>query len=299
MAQSPSPPPTRNPSGTTSDPPYGPLADSGAGNPVFYHDFSDDFDNSLSITGAYTLTGGGTAVHTPGDGGLVLLSSTATASTFATLQVPVADFTLPPTGINPPLTATTVKKLFFLVRLELSDVVLSSFVAGLAATSATTFTAGVQTILDGIFFYKAPSSGQIQLIMNASAGNSPSAAAVSYTLNIPLTAYTLVNATFIDLAFYIDRQGNINVFVGNPSLVGYAPQSGSGPVNAATGVTLSPPAGKAAGFNQTFFNQVFTTSPPPYLSTLAVLAPTVGVSNGVTAVAKTATVDFMVAQKER
>jgi hypothetical protein len=299
MAQSPSPPPTRNPSGATTDPPFGPFADSGMGNPVFYHQQADDFDNSLSITGAYTLSGAGTAVHTPGDGGLVLLSSTASASTFATLQVPVAAFTLPPTGINPPLTSTTVKKLFYLVRLQLSDVTLGSFVAGLAATSASTFTTGVQTILDGIFFYKAPSSGQIQLIMNASAGNSPSGSAVSYTLNIPLAAYNLVNATFIDLAFYIDRQQNVKVFVGNPSLVGYAPQSGSGPVAVGTGVTLSPPAGQAAGFNQTFWNQVFTTSAPPYLFTTAVLAPTIGVSNGVTASAKTGTFDFQVVQKER
>ena len=299
MAQSPSPAPQRVPAGFTSDPPFGPLADSGAGNPFFYHEFEDDFDNSLSITGAYTLTGGGTGVETPGDGGLVLLSSTAAASTFATLQLPVADFTLPPTGINPPLTSTTVKKLFYLCRLQLSDVVLSSFVAGLAATSATTFTTGAQTILDGVFFYKAPSSGQIQLIANASAGNSPSGAAVSYVLNIPLAAYNLVNATFIDLAFFIDRNQNLKAFVGNPSLVGYAPQSGSGPVNPVTGVTLSPPAGVAAGLSQTFFNQAVTTSPPPYLFTTAVLNPTIGVSNGVTAAAKTMTVDFHCVQKER
>lgn len=299
MAQSPSPPPTRNPSGTTSDPPFGPLADSGQGNPFFYHQFEDDFDNALGSVGLYTLSGTGSAVHTPGDGGLALLSTLAGASTFATIQLPAASFTLPPTGTNTPLTATTVKKLFYLVRLQLSDVTLSAFIAGLCATSATTFTAGVQTILDGIFFYKAPSSGQIQLILNASAGNSPTGVAVSYTLNIPLTAYTLVNATFIDLAFYIDRQQNVKVWAGNPSLVGYAPQSGTGPVNAATGVTLTPSAGPAASLQQTFFNQAVTTSPPPYLFTLANLNVTLGVSNGVTAAIKTLTGDFHLAQKER
>lgn len=298
-AQTPSPPPVRNMCGSSSDGPYGPLADSGMNNPFFYHQFADDFDALLGAAGIYTLSGTGTAVHTPGDGGNALLSTTGVANGFESIQLPAASFTLPTTGNNPPNTSTSVKKLFYLARLALSDVVLSTFAIGLAATSATPFTTGVVSILDGIYFTKAASSAQINLVVVASAGNSPSGAGVSYTLALPLSSYNLVNGVPFDIGFYIDRQQNVKAFIGNPSLVGYAPQSGSGPVSAVTGVTLSPPAGPVASLQQSFFNQQFTVSPPPYLFTLANLNLTAAISNGVTAAVKTMTLDFHCVQKER
>src|SRR5271170_6493530 len=175
--QAASPPPNRTPAGQTSDSPFGPLSDSGAGNPFFYHQFEDDFDNALATgaTGLYTLSGTGSAAHTAGDGGLGLLSTTGSAATFASIQLPAADFTLPTTGATPPGTSTSVKKLFWLARLALSDITLSTFVAGLCVIDATPFTA----IADGIWFSKAASSTQINLNIVASAGQSPSGSAVN------------------------------------------------------------------------------------------------------------------------
>src|SRR5271170_4261011 len=128
--QASSPPPTRLPAGSSTDAPFGPLADSGMGNPFFYHQFQDDFDNQLGATGLYTVSGTGSAAHSSGDGGLALLSTLGTQPTFASIQLPVGDFTLPTTGATPPGTSTSVKKMFYVTRLQLSDVTLSSFIAG-------------------------------------------------------------------------------------------------------------------------------------------------------------------------
>lgn len=283
-AQSPSPAPGRTPAGNSTDAPYQPLANSGYSNPFFYHQFQDDFDNLLGVAGLYTLSGTGTAAHTAGDGGLALLSSAGTQPTFASIQLPAASFTLPTTGATPPGTSTSVKKMFYLTRLQLSDVTLSSFVAGLSAADATPFTA----ILDGIWFAKAASSTVLTFNIAASAGNSPTGSAVSQTVTIPAVAYTLANATFIDLGFYIDRTQNIYVFVGS-QLVGFMPQSGTGAVNSA-GVSILPVNGPVAALQQTVNPTAFST---------ANMSPILGVSNGVTAAVKTMTVDFHCVQKER
>src|ERR1700691_5652478 len=110
----PSATPIRQTSGSTTDPPYGPLGYCGNGNPFFYHQFADDFDNQLGASGLYTVTGTGSVAHTAGDGGLALFSTLGSASTFAVIQLPAADFTLPLTGATPPGSASTVKKIFYL-----------------------------------------------------------------------------------------------------------------------------------------------------------------------------------------
>ena len=59
--------------GYTTDYSYGPMGDSGFGNPAYYHQYFDDFDNALGATGLYTLTAAsGSIVHSAGDGGLAL-----------------------------------------------------------------------------------------------------------------------------------------------------------------------------------------------------------------------------------
>ena len=266
MSVTPSQPPVRNTSGATSDYPFGPLADCGYGNPFFYHCFSDDFDNSLGATGLWTVSGagGGTVANTSGDGGLALFTTGATATNFESIQTPAAGFTLPQGALYG-------KKEFFLTRLQLSDVVNSAFVAGLCLIDTTPFTA----ITDGVWFYKA-SGGTVLQIVSAIGG-------VSTTINIPTAAYSLVNATNIDLGWYIDRLGNLNVFVG-AQLVGYVSPSGTGAVNSA-GVPLIPTVGRALQVQ----NLTFST---------ANLAPTLGIQTSAAA-AKTMTVDFVTAMKER
>ena len=287
--------PARLPAGATTDPPYGPLAQSGYANPFFYHNFSDDFDNQLGVAGLYTTTGTGSVAHTPGDGGLALFSTTATASTFATIQLPSASAVLPGTGSTPPGTSTSIKKMFYLVRLQLSDVTLSSFIAGLCATTATSFASGAQNIVDGIFFYKAPGVTTLQVLNIASAGNSPSGSGFTNTFTVPASAYSLANATNIDLGLYIDRAQNLSIFAGS-QLVGWIPQSGTGSVNTA-GVTQLPVVGPAlVNYN---FQAQGGAAVTPIMFTQANLNITLGVSNGITAAIKTMIADFHLFQKER
>lgn len=289
-------PPIRNMAGATTDPPWGPLANSGYGNPFFYHSFSDDFDNLLGATGIYTATntGVGTIAHTPGDGGTALFTTAATANALDSIQLPAASFVLPGTGSAPPGTSTSSKKLFYLCRLQLSDVTLATFIAGLCNTTTTPFTTGVQSITDGLFFYKAPGAANNLVVLNiASAGNDPAGAGFTNTFTIPTTAYALANNTYVDLAYYIDRNQNLFMFVGS-QLVGFIPQSGTGAVNAA-GVPTLPVLGPVLA-NYNFNAQGVQT---PIRFSTANLNITMALSNGVTAAVKTMTVDFHCAQKER
>jgi hypothetical protein len=295
-------PPSRLPGGSSTDPPYGPMADSGYSNPFFYHQFADDFDNLLGPSGAYTITAAsGSVVHSAGDGGLALFTTGAVAGNFAWAQLPAASFTLPLTGNNPPATANSSKKVFYLTRLQLADFTAADFIAGLCATTTTPFSGGggAQGIVDGIFFYKAPGGTVLQLLNIASAGQSPSGAGFTNTFNIPTAAYTLTNAVNIDLGFEIDANQNLKVFVG-AQLVGWIPQSGFGSVNAA-GVPILPALGPVL-VNYNYLSQqtgLAGQTQTPIMYTQANLNVSLGVCNGSTALAKTMTVDFHCAQKER
>lgn len=259
MALPASPDPARLPAGSTTDFPYGPLGQSGMGNPAFYHQFFDDFDNQLGATGLYTVSAGGagTVAHAAGDGGLALFTTAGASGNFESIQLPAASFVLPQG-------AGAGKKMFYLTRLQLSDVVNSAFLAGVVNISATPF-AG---LTDGIYFTKA-SGGTVLNIVSA-------IASVLTTTPIPLAAYNLTNGVNIDLGWGIDRSGNLNVFC-SPNMVGFVPQSG-------TGATV-PTRGRVL--------QVQGLS----LST-ANLSPILGVQTGATAV-KTMTADFHLVQKER
>jgi hypothetical protein len=283
--------PTSLPGGATTDAPYGPMIESGMSNPFFYHQFADDFDNLLGPSGAYTVTAAsGSVAHTAGDGGLALFTTGAVAGNFAWIQLPAASFTLPLTGNNPPTTANSSKKIFYLARIQLSDVTLSDFIAGLTVTSTTPFNGGggAQGIVDGIFFYKAPSSTVLQLINVASAGQSPSGSGFSNVFTIPSSAYTLANNIPIDLAFEIDANQNLKVWVG------WIPQSGFGSVNAA-GVPILPTLGPCL----VNYNYQAQGNQTPIMYTQANLNVSLGVCNGATASAKTMTADFHCVQKER
>jgi len=259
MAVPRSPTPGRNQSGYTTDWPWGPLADSGIGNPAFYHQYFDDFDSNLAVTGYYTITAsGGSVAHVAGDGGLALFTTGAVANNFAEIQVPTADFTLPQGTL-------AGKKLFFLTRMQLSDVTNSIVIAGLCNVTATPFTA----VADGVYFQKANTGTVLNLVSVISS--------TATTTPIPTSAYTLANATNIDLGFYIDWYGNINAFV-SANMVGYQPESGTGAGPYPRGVCL-----RVSGLS---------------LST-ANLTPTLAISNGGVTAAKTMTADFILAQKER
>lgn len=252
MALPASPRPARFPAGITTDFPYGPLAACGAGNPFFYQQFADDFTDSLNIATFYTVSAGGagSVALTPGGGGLALFTTAGASGNFESIQLPVANFVLPQGAL-------AGKKLFYLVRLQLSDVTNSAFIAGLCNTTATPFTA----IADGIYFTKA-SGGTVLNIVSA-------VGSALTTTAIPVSAYTLANATNIDLSFHVSRDGELVVFV-SPSMVGYVPQSGTGATTPTRGMVLRVPG-------LTF--------------TAANLNITLGVQTGAAA-AKTMTADF-------
>lgn len=266
MGVIPSPPPTRTPSGATTDWPFGPLAASGYGNPFFYHGYSDDFDNSLSATGLWTVSAGGagTVANAAGDGGLGLLTTAGASGNYESIQLPSAGFTLPQGALFG-------KKAFFLTRIQLSDVVGSTAIVGLCNVTTTPFAA----VADGVYFIKNTGAATLSLV-SAIGG-------VLTTTVIPAAAYSLANATFIDLAWHITHKGELMAYVG-AQLVGYTDQSGSGAVNSA-GVSLSPVLGACVRVTGLTFST-------------ANLAPTIAVQTNAVA-AKTLTVDFVTAQKER
>jgi hypothetical protein len=295
-----SPDPTRVPGGSSADAPYQPLAKSGYGNPFFYHQFADDFDNQLGAAGLYTISnsGAGTVAHAAGDGGLALFTTAGAAGNFESIQLPVGSVTLPLTGSNPPTTANSSKKLFYLTRLQLSDVTNSAFIAGLCIITATPFTGAgaARNVVDGLFFYKASGGTALLLINIASNAGSPSGAGFTNTFTIPTAAYSLVNATNIDLAFFIDGNQNLYAFVGS-QLVGYLPQSGFGATDPlGSGVSVLPPLGPALA-NYNFQAQGGSAATPIMYSTVN-MSPTLAVGTSA-ASAKTMTADFHCVQKER
>jgi hypothetical protein len=270
--------PQRLTAGSTTDPPYGPWADNGFGNPFFYHQFADDFDNALgsSTNGLYTISAGGagTVAHNAGDGGLALFTTAGATGNYESIQLPAASFTAPQGAL-------AGKKMFYIVRLQLSDITNSAFIAGMCATTTTPFTA----ISDGIWFSKA--SGGTQLVINVAA------ASTVKSFNVATNTYTLVNATFIDLSWYIDKYGNVQYSVGS-QLIGWIPQSGTSAVSA-SGVPLLPvqcPTGKLYSGNQP------TTVATGYTLPSANLNVTLAVQTGANAV-KTMTADFHGVAKER
>lgn len=268
----PSPPPSRIPAGATTAPPYAPLADSGIGDPSFYHLFWDDFDDSLGASGLWTVTNvnGGTVAHTAGDGGLALFTTGVASGNAEQIQLPAASFLLPQ-GV------TAGKKLFFMCRLQVSDATNCNLIAGLCDTTTTLFTA----ITDGAYFYK-PSGGTTIQFKTASGGT-------TLTWALPSAVNQLANATNVDLGFYVDRNQALRVFIGS-QLYGYMPQSGTGAVNAVTGVSNLPVLGP----------QLWVGNPNSTSWTIS--AANLNVSLGIqteAAAAKTMTVDFVGAAKER
>lgn len=249
--------PVRYPSGVSTDQPWQALAMFGQPNPFMYHVLADDFDTIMNSTHwTETSTGNGSIALTPGDGGLALFttnSSTPAATDIASIQNSAAGFT-----INGGL-----KKAFFLTRLQLSSATNAAFLTGLIQQTTTPF-----TVTDGVYFSKATGS-LANLTIKSAVGSTIT------TLTIPTAAYTLANATYIDLAFYIDRNSTIFAFV-DSQLVGYIPQSGSG--------STTPNKGAVTSFSPTL--------------TTANLTPTLAIQSG-TAASSTMTADFIMAAKER
>lgn len=254
-----SPRPSRFTSGISFDYPYQPLAGCGVPNAAFYHVFFDDFDKGLTLWTA-THASSGTSALTAGDGGLVLLTTAATTNDYEVLQGPIAGFTLPQAAGVP-----TGKKMFFETRIKMSDIAAPTFDIGLMNATTTPFSA----ISDGLYFSITASA--ISLIHSASS----TATTIAVT---PITG-ALANATFIDLAWVVDRVGDIMAWAA-PSLVGWTPQSGTGSSLPERGPLVRSTAFESSGMSS------------------ANLTPMIALQTASNA-AKTATVDFILVAKER
>lgn len=256
--------PTRFPQGVSLAAPWQFFSGMGIPNPFYYHSFSDDFDTAPVVATGWTASGTGTApAGSPADGGTVVLTTTAVAVEFESLQRTLATFQ-PVAG----------KKTYFATRVTLSDVTNSAIVAGLFPSGSTTpFTAPA----NGIWVSKA--SGSSQLVLNV-ANNS-----VTTSTNFPNIGFTLTNAVSFDIGIHVTSGAagtgaSITATVA-PNIVGFGPQSGTG---------------SAGSTNR----QPNIASTAPLITTLqaTVLAPLVGVQAGTTTI-KTMTVDFVGAFRER
>lgn len=269
--------PKRNPSGYTPQPPYGPWADCGAGDDFFYQTDADDFNGFVAGNWTATENNGGTVALTAGGGGQLLFTTGATATNYASIQRPAANIVVPQG-------ASAGKKLFWAARLQLASLN-SGFIAGLCDATTTPFAA----ITDGIWFSKAAGAiGSNGLMFNVSSGSTNLATALSF---LP------VAATEFDMAFYVDRNGNVNYSIG-AQLFGWIPQSGTGasvtPPNPVPALPILCPTGRLYSGNPA--SSGYTAS--GYTLPTANLTHTAGVVTSAAA-AQTMTLNFLGAKRER
>lgn len=244
--------PTRFTSGLTQAAASQPLGNLGVPDPFFYVQYDDDFIHYNA--GDYTVTAAGGSVAATaanGTGGRILFTTGAVAGNFAEIQLSSASFQY-----------VSGKKLAYLARIQVASATTSSFIAGLIETNVTPFA----VVADGIYFYKAAASTTLQLLVRKGSATIGSLASIG----------NLADATDIDIGFYIDRLGNLKVFVGT-SLEGVKRQNTA---------NLGPNYGLLASS----LTSTMTT---------AQLNPTLAVSNGATAAAMTGVADFQFAAQER
>jgi hypothetical protein len=244
--------PTRWPSGITQAASWQPLGQIGIPDPFFYVTYEDDFIRYNAGDYTVTATGGSVAATAAnGSGGRVLFTTGATAGNFAEIQLTAAPFQV-----------VAGKKLAFMTRFRVTSGTTSAVIAGLIATSATPFTA----VADGIYLNKPAASTTMSLI--AVTGST-----VVGTVALPTA---IANGADVDVGFYLDRSGNIQVFQG-VDLEGARRQDYA---------TLVP-------------NVSIRASALTGALTSVLLNPTLAISNGATAAAMTGVFDFSFAAQER
>lgn len=275
---SPSQVPVRFPSGISTDYQWGPLAMYAQPNPFMYQTVFDDFLGTLAgdeNASAYTTGTGATVTQVAGDGGQLLFTTSSTGAGTAGIRGPANNYYLPPalyTGTGLTATLYPSKKVFFATRINVTTIAGTTLYAGLMPQGTTT---ALPT--DGIFFAASASA----IVLEAY-----SASTQQWSLAIPATLAGggYANATWLDLAFYMDRLQNVYAFAGFP-LFGWQPQSawtGVNNVNATPG-----PLGAVAAY-QTSVSGAWT--PTTAGLTYAMLA---------TGTQQTVYTDFIFAAKER
>lgn len=263
----PSPKPTKFPSGVSTDFVWGILRDYAAPNPAKYHTYFDDFDwlNSGNTSSLYTATKTGTSAALAsqgGDGGQLLFTTGTASGNVTVLTTAVCPFVIP----------VLPKRMFYMTRVQISDITNVGFWAGLIAATGGVPITTIAGITDGIYFTKADNSATAVNLLIVSGGTTQ--ATVAIPANV-ITTYLLAN-TWIDMGFEVTTGGDVLVFFGYP-YVGYIPAQ------------QTPPYGPVAAYRQ--------PNPATTFSTVK-LAPTIMAEAGNTA-QPTLTLDFQMAAVER
>jgi hypothetical protein len=206
------PTPSRFPQGVSNAAPWQFFGPMGQENPFYYHSFNDDFDTVPVAANGYTLTGT-VAGNVSADGGVVTITTAASAAAFSELQRTQATFA-PIAG----------KKTFFVTRVSLSDATNAALIAGLSVVNATPFTAPGTNYI----WVTKPSGGTVfNLVVNNNG---------TVTTTALPTVITATAGVTLDIGIHVTAAGVVNATV-VPNAVGYAPQSGTG----ATGSTYRQP----------------------------------------------------------
>ncbi len=237
---------TAFPNGVSNCDPWQAMSQSGVPDPSFSQLYHNEFNTYTAADWTVSNVGVTPTNALVAEVGGVLLNTTTAGATDSTyLQLTTAGFQL--------IVGTHH---FFKCRLKLSDATNSAAYAGLIMTSATPLSAN-----DGLFFYKA--TGQKAWILRSIVGG------VATDLALPAIAVA-ANATYQELSFHVDPQGNVEAFF-NPT------------TGAFTQVAVGGTRGRVASFNPTV--------------TQALLAPSFGILNGAAA-AKTLSVDYITVSSE-
>lgn len=181
--------PVRFPFGVVNADKTTPFGNYKAMSPLVFHEDFDDFKRFAAAE--WTITRVGTTpteALTDGNGGLLLLTTVASALSSTFLQKVGASF-LPTSG----------KQLWFATRMLVSSASDTSFAVGLQLTDTTP-----QDATDGIYFIKAAAATTVDLVCRKNAT----------TGSISKTAVaTLADSTFVDLAYYYDGKRTIHIYV--------------------------------------------------------------------------------------
>jgi len=201
--------PTRFPAGVSTQPVGSTLGQYPLPDPTEvaqdFHEFEQYVAGDWTVT---NTTSHATIGLTAGAGGLMSIAggaSSVTADIGAILSNPL-NFNIPVNAVSSSYPPTT--KAWYYTGFKVTTAINDQIQLGVTSSNAAL------TPTDGIYFNKAAGSTAITFVVRKS---SASLAATAYSTGTTTVA-TLVNATFIKLAWYYDGAGTVGVFV-NDSLV--------------------------------------------------------------------------------
>lgn len=202
---------TRFPRGITNARPNTTLAYMGQLDPTRFNTFFDDFHTYNATDWVVTAVGTGTTALTPGDGGLLLVTTSAAAPDSRSAQLSVATFTF-----------TAGRRMFFEAGVTLSNATLTVLQLGLVITDTTPTDA-----TDGIYFLKPAGTANIGAFVrrDAAAGN-------QQNLNI-----AQATTNFMVFGFEYDGKETVTFFI-NDVVVGSLPCTATNSPDAPLAVTF-------------------------------------------------------------